>query len=355
MQRKLSVIVPVYKTEAYLVQCVDSIVNQTFQDMEIILVDDGSPDSCGAICDRYAASNSSVKAIHKENGGLSDARNKGLEIACGQYVAFVDSDDWLETDFFEKLFLSMGTSQPDIYIAGGYVKEINGKIRTIESCRESAFFDNKEQIDFVTARTLVPLRYQKRTYGFIGVAWNKLYKWSFLKDNDLLFSVDVRAWEDSWFNLHAFSMAKQIGECTYIGYHYRMLSDSISHGFDPLRPEKDDAYMRKLYGCLKNDTLGTWCKQAIYLAIITVASEDLRLFYLHPSNQKSKREITREIKYLKDKSYVREAICNNSNMGIDKKRLVVKYMMRLPFIWPMRLAYKIYQKLSGIEFRQSAI
>ena len=98
-----SVIVPVYKVEKYIHQCVDSILAQSFSDFELILVDDGSPDNCGAICEEYAAKDPRVKVVHKENGGLSDARNVGLEMATGEYVLFVDSDDWVAPDMYEKM------------------------------------------------------------------------------------------------------------------------------------------------------------------------------------------------------------------------------------------------------------
>ena len=102
----ISVIVPVYNVEYYLKQCLDSIVNQTYRNLEIILVDDGSTDSSGDICDEYAQIDARIKVIHKENGGLSSARNAGLDVCTsgGELIAFVDSDDWLELDMFEVLY-----------------------------------------------------------------------------------------------------------------------------------------------------------------------------------------------------------------------------------------------------------
>lgn len=97
---KLSVIVPVYKVEPYINKCVDSILNQTYKNLEIILVDDGSPDNCGKICDEYAEKDNRVRVIHKENGGLSDARNFALDIVAGEYVSFIDSDDWIEKEMY---------------------------------------------------------------------------------------------------------------------------------------------------------------------------------------------------------------------------------------------------------------
>lgn len=97
----ISIIVPVYNVEKYLERCIESIVNQTYKDIEIILVDDGSPDNCPVICDRYAEKDNRIKVIHKQNGGLINARKSGLEIAQGDYIGFVDSDDWIEPEMYE--------------------------------------------------------------------------------------------------------------------------------------------------------------------------------------------------------------------------------------------------------------
>ena len=110
----VSVIVPVYKVEPYIHQCVDSILGQTYQNLEIILVDDGSPDNCGAICDEYAAKDARVRVIHKQNGGLSDARNAGMEICTGDYLAFVDSDDWIEPETYDCMMRLMQEKELDI-------------------------------------------------------------------------------------------------------------------------------------------------------------------------------------------------------------------------------------------------
>ena len=100
----ISVVVPVYRVEPYLDRCVASIVNQTYRNLEIILVDDGSPDRCPAMCDAWAEKDRRIKVIHKANGGLSDARNVGLQLAQGNYVAFIDSDDWIDLRFIEILY-----------------------------------------------------------------------------------------------------------------------------------------------------------------------------------------------------------------------------------------------------------
>lgn len=115
---KISIIVPVYRVEEYLDKCVQSILNQTFTDFELILVDDGSPDRCGEMCDGYAEKDSRVKVIHKENGGLSDARNAGIDAASAEYIGFVDSDDYIAEDMYEMLYENIVKYDADISACG---------------------------------------------------------------------------------------------------------------------------------------------------------------------------------------------------------------------------------------------
>lgn len=124
---ELSIIVPVYKVEKYLPKCIDSILAQTFRDFELILVDDGSPDNCGAICDEYAARDSRIKVIHQENAGVSAARNAGLDIATGTYLGFVDSDDWIEPELYETMIAQMGETQADVVACGIDYRSENGE------------------------------------------------------------------------------------------------------------------------------------------------------------------------------------------------------------------------------------
>lgn len=116
----ISVIIPIYKVEAYLHRCIDSVLAQTYRNLEIILVDDGSPDNCGKICDEYAQKDSRIRVIHKKNGGVSDARNVGLESAKGEYLSFVDSDDYIESTMYEELLRTLLDADADIAACGYY-------------------------------------------------------------------------------------------------------------------------------------------------------------------------------------------------------------------------------------------
>ena len=169
MQPLISVIVPVYKVEKYLERCVNSILNQTYKNFELILVDDGSPDLCPEMCDEYAKKDSRIKVIHKENGGLSDARNAGTAIAKGEYITFIDSDDWVLTNYIEILLDLLITHDAQMSICGFQ------KVTRQEDVKEKQGGNPKI---YGKMEALESLLYQK---PFDTSAWGKLYKIELVK------------------------------------------------------------------------------------------------------------------------------------------------------------------------------
>lgn len=162
----ISVIVPVYKVEPYLHQCVDSILAQTFTDFELILVDDGSPDNCGSICDEYAKQDDRVRVIHQENGGLSAARNAGIDAAKGEYITFIDSDDMISETYLKRLYHAIGNS--DIAICDMQSFEAEDEIESSNTCTES-------RLTLITGREACLSIYHMD--GKVPImAWGKLYR-----------------------------------------------------------------------------------------------------------------------------------------------------------------------------------
>ena len=137
----ISIVVPVYKVEKYLNRCVDSILNQTYTDFECILVDDGSPDKCGQICDEYAELDKRIRVIHKENGGLSDARNVGIDAAKGEYILFVDSDDWIHPQLIELTLKIIIKEKADV---------VSYDYKKVNNAGNLPFYDVDEEIGKVT-------------------------------------------------------------------------------------------------------------------------------------------------------------------------------------------------------------
>lgn len=191
MEKCVSVIVPIYKVEPYLKRAVDSIISQSYSNLEIILVDDGSPDGCGKICDGYAAKDKRIKVIHKENGGLSDARNAGLDAATGDYIVFVDSDDYIAADFVETLFWQLEKTDADVAMCSYEITTSKDFDQSIFDCPPADEIQEENERDHIRdgsievcgrsalLSNLYDANHRDATY-FI-VSWNKLYKASLWK------------------------------------------------------------------------------------------------------------------------------------------------------------------------------
>ena len=211
MVPKISIIVPVYKVEPYIHKCVDSILNQTFKDFELILVDDGSPDNCGKICDEYGQKDNRVIVIHKANEGISSARNAGLDIARGEYIGFVDSDDYIEKDMYEILYNICEDNKCDIASCSSiiYFQEktvINGGHRLI--------IHNKEEA----------MRVMLEGELYDEVVWVKLFKKSVIED--IRFPVG-KIYEDTAFTYKVINNSKRVATIGEPKYNYIKHENSI--------------------------------------------------------------------------------------------------------------------------------
>ncbi|MCQ2102485.1 MAG: glycosyltransferase [Fibrobacter sp.] len=232
----ISVIVPIYKVEPYLRRCLDSIVNQTYTNLEIILVDDGSPDGCPAICDEYAAKDNRIVVIHKENGGLSDARNAGLDICKGEYISFVDSDDWIEKNYIEHLLTLIKNEHADIAIANHQLICTNGFIEYKGVFNNKIFHHSKFMKELIIN---APIQ-------FI-VAWGKLYKREIF--NDVRFPIK-KIHEDQYTSYRLFYNAHKIVTTKKILYNYLKRPDSIMSqirtiDYTPIEEEQASFFKKK--------------------------------------------------------------------------------------------------------------
>lgn len=209
----ISVIIPIYNVEKYLKSSVDSVLNQSFKNYELILVDDGSPDGCPAICDEYAAANEFVKVIHKENGGLSDARNAGISAAVGQYLLFLDSDDFIADASFEKISQTIKyIGEVDILFLNAFCLYPDGKVTCFGTGFTKEIFRNRNKEDI--------LEYLAKGQQFHVSACLKLVRRDLIFKNEIMFTKGILCEDVDW-SIKLYLHADHFDCCEHPHYYYR--------------------------------------------------------------------------------------------------------------------------------------
>ncbi len=205
----ISVVVSVYNMEKHLRQCLDSLLCQTYPDFELLLIDDGSTDGSGRICDEYEKKDGHIRAYHKENGGLSSARNCGIDHAAGDFIIFPDPDDWVESTYLEGLLEIRKKNDADLSICGYYTFG-NGR-------RED--YDAKAQLTILNSEEA--LKWLMHPYRFCGFAWNKLYDLRVIRENSLRFDEELGMVQDLHFAFRYFLQCQRVAYDPTPLYHYR--------------------------------------------------------------------------------------------------------------------------------------
>lgn len=210
----ITIIIPIYKVEEYLEKCVDSVINQSYSNLEIFLVDDGSPDKCGEICESYAKADSRIKVIHKKNGGLSDARNVAIDVASGEYITFVDSDDYVSDDYVSTLYELIKKNDCKISVSGYIRFEQDDVLKTCNKVTKEYLFSPEEAVKVMF--------YQRK---FDTTAWAKLYHRSLFSDG-VRYPVGL-LYEDLATTYKLFQKSDKIAFAFKKTYFYLIRSTSI--------------------------------------------------------------------------------------------------------------------------------
>jgi len=229
---KISIIIPVYNVEAYLKRCLDSVVNQTYRNLEILIINDGSTDNCREICDEYAANDDRIKVVHKENGGLSSALNIGLRNFTGDYLGFVDSDDWIEPNMYEELYAAASAEKAPISVVGYFKDTKSASVPMVNTGHiPNGVISTRDML-------LFPLK-RDQYMSFCSYVWNKLYSSKIIKTSRLEFDEKIKYGMDVLF-YYTLVLA---GKCTGVYtdkplYHYTQRSAAISKS-EALGTKKD--------------------------------------------------------------------------------------------------------------------
>lgn len=244
----VSVIIPIYNVEQFLSRCLDSVINQTYKNLEIILVNDGSSDNSLEICEDYAKKDNRIKIVNKNNGGLSSARNAGLDICKGKYISFIDSDDWVSLDYIDILYENIVDNEADISIVDFITKTDSNNNSNIE---------NKNQINCY----LQPEILQKSLfYELPSIACAKLYKSELFKHNRF---IDGIIFEDEDIMYKLFAASKKVVVSKYIAYFYFQREQSIM----AVRRKKTIYLLHQIVGCLYLEIKKNFLKIELILVI----------------------------------------------------------------------------------------
>lgn len=336
-----SLILPVYNVEKYVKRCVNSLLRQEYTDYEIILVDDGSTDSSGSICDKLADKNNNIFAYHKENGGLSDARNYGMDRAKGNYILFIDSDDWVDEKLLISLHNHLNKSNVDI-LKFGFQKMQEGNYKnTFFSYFNIGVYDRRQIEETILPYTIGPKRLFCYEQNACKSVWSHVYSLNFLRENNIRFVYEREILnEDYLFNLHTLLYAKSLEVTHYILYYYDYREGSLSKRYITNEFERKLKLHREYKLLLERNGLFERYETPYY-------SECVDGFYACISNEcccwneTSKYAVQNIKKILNCKECEISLLkCKRSNMNLKGK--VIYWLMRLKFAYLMYILYKIY-------------
>lgn len=325
----VSIVVPVYKVEKYLRRCVDSLVRQTLHDIEIILVDDGSPDGCPALCDQLAAEDSRIRVVHKTNGGLSSARNAGLCVATGKYVGFVDSDDDVELDMYEKLVQKAEQYAADFVMCDYRRILSDGATSLVTKSLSGGFYEKKDIRDRIFP---VLIMGENVDYGPLLSVCHCLYNREFLQNNKIVFAEDVKWSEDNLFS-------------AYVGYHARR--------FYYIKGEALYHYYQNAESITTSYRAGAWeiyCRMNEYLQQYFLEKKDfdfsrqiqLHILYyacnvvgMECKNADSLFDAVRRVKNVLHAPVFTDAMRNFKLPAVSTKLWLQLFMMKKRAVWPL--------------------
>lgn len=322
----VSIIVPVYNVEEYIKKCLDSLIHQTFEDIEILLIDDGSKDKSGAICDEYAQNDKRIRVIHKKNQGVSAARNAGIKEAKGEWILFVDSDDWINENLLEVCFKYIN-ERTDICFFG---------FKELQDEHDASNKLNKElAVKTITSKDFLDFQYRIFNRDRSACCSNRIIKlsspWkvfrkSLIIDNNLFFDEELRNGEDGVFNLYAYQYAKE-GVCIEEElYYYRVRLTSVTHKYTP-DVETDFRKLQEAYNCFINKfRQEKLFREVILERMIWSFSFCCILKYCHPDNPFSYRK--RRYQFQKEYSFYEEAIRKVSLTNFEYKKKLIFYFIK---------------------------
>lgn len=329
--RLFSIVVPVYKVPYQLLrQSIDSIINQTYHQLDIILVDDGSPDECGKICDEYAKQDSRVRVVHQQNGGLSVVRNVGVEAARGEWVSFVDGDDWIEPNTYEKVngLIDKHEATVDLIAWDGYADFGDGNQKQIN------FFGDVKSLRLSTIQEKVDsVMPEYHTAGLrlalFDVTWARAYRRSTLVDNRVQNIPGLKRAQDLIFNLEVFEYARDVYYVNIPFYHYSMHEEAVTKKFDTAIVSKMEQFSLALKKYVEQYHPGNAeYRQRMYVKIMPKIVECFAQYYVPLWKKEGMMKSLRVLKQELEVPIFREAVGRMDGSKNIRKMKIFQFLLK---------------------------
>lgn len=348
---KISVIVPVYRVEKYLGRCVNSLLGQTLSDIEIILVDDGSPDGCPALCDEFAKKDGRIKVLHKENEGLGLARNSGMSLAAGEYIAFVDSDDYVKSEMYRTLYEAAQRENADIAMCGlccigGIMSAKENDVQNINCFDGYTVFDGKEGIDrlMLDISGALPKEDQDSRYGFSSV--KNIYRKEVLEKNKIRFLSEKEVMsEDVFFLLDFLDKCECAVGVPGAFYCYCRNGESLSKSYRSDRFEKCRLIIDGINGVLSkrmDESVYKIYTDRLFQAYARAAC--MQEIQFAPSNGIDKKELDRRLKAICNSSRLKTTLKNYPWHKLPSTQAAFAFTMRFSLVGLQKLLVKMKGK-----------
>ena len=331
-QELISVIIPVYNVEKYLDKCLESVVNQTYKKLEIILIDDGSLDKSGEMCDQWAKKDKRIKVVHKPNGGLSDARNVGLDMACGSLIAFVDSDDYISENMYEKLYFKQNEDNADVVLCN-YILEYEDKKKYYVKDNFNDLSVNNIRTRYLNNNQTVNGKYIESD-GVLATVWRGLYKRQLFEK--VKFERGMFC-EDIIFHLSLFKSKLKISTINDYLYHYLQREGSIINSYNDAKISKRIVFTKRILelisGVLEEEIVERY-KFFLYKAIVY----DI----IFASNRESCKNHLNSIKTLNLNSKRSYKLFNSYTK--DRKTKIMNFLVHHNMLKALRFVMKLKNK-----------
>lgn len=319
---KISIVVPIYKVpEQYLRKCIDSLINQSYENIEILLVDDGSPDSCGIICDEYGKRDNRVQVIHKKNGGLSAARNSGYRAATGEWIMFVDGDDWIEPATCQTM-ADIAMKDNVQLVMCGMTKEYGHSSEPYKYYLENGKIYVGEECKWLQEQLL-------HFNGNIAVAYCKLISRQLLMDNGIEHDEELKQGAEGLeFNLRLFEKLESAEFINKSFYHYIYNENSISASHNEANHEFVIRCFEKIKHFIDNSEnaywLRSWLDNRLLYVVVTTAISG----YFNPTNKESYKDKKKKYSAYLEKSIVKEALNTQNLEGLSRQRKIILFFIK---------------------------